>query len=454
MGGCRIQTGDCIAGNPRLSLTAEGVRLLSFLGRLPEIQEKQIKDKSKADGLAKSLVVLQAGWMILQTIARVQQHLPVSLLEINTIGHVICAFALYALWWSKPLDIKDPVLIRREEWMDKFVSLMWMCSPICWNKDDYISEIRCMNYLPPAQRVSQRNPTVTVAEEEKPKTARKDVLKPHKTHFSVGSIGARDPKKFIGPLEEFQVDADGQQLDHDVSYVISGTTINVAKEHEIFFQIQKSHQGLQHSKNYCRRALKDCDTHEPLPECAIERWRLANELVDELWIECEKRPDYSDFFFTTSSLGIFVGELIYVSDHIPNLPSLSYLGSVNVHRDMLKSVLAFAGSAYGGLHLSAWNDYFPTQEERWLWISCSLATGASGIILALFFLATQKIRAFENLEHFIRNSRTLTWMGASVLGPLFLVCRVFIVVEAFISLRRAPAEIYKTPEWSSYLPHL
>lgn len=59
MGGICIQTNsEGIPSYDQLSLTAEGVRLLSFLGRLPEIDENQIHDKSKADGLAKFLVVI------------------------------------------------------------------------------------------------------------------------------------------------------------------------------------------------------------------------------------------------------------------------------------------------------------------------------------------------------------------------------------------------------------
>ncbi|KAJ4292597.1 hypothetical protein N0V90_009260 [Kalmusia sp. IMI 367209] len=460
MGGIRIQTNhECIASHDRLSLTAEGVRLLSFLGRLPEIDEGEILDKSKADGLAKFLVLLQAGWMILQTLARVQQNLPVTLLEINTMGHVVCAFALYALWWSKPLDIKDPEVIPNEEWQDKYISLMWMCSPICWHNNDFISEIRCLEYIPPAERnVPNRAPSKITGEKsiDTPASPVDASNKPQKTQFSVGSIGASDPIKFIGPLEQFQVGADDKPLDYNVSYVVHGKSFKVAHEHTIFFELQKPHHGLQHSKVYCRRALKDCDFHDELSNAAINRWQLANLAVDDLWKECGKRPEFKNYFFTISTLteGKFVGELIYVHDHIPNFPGLSYLGSVNVHRDALKSVVALAGSAYGGLHLSAWNDFFPTQAERWLWIACALATGASGVLLALFFLATQKVKAFERLEHFIRNSKSIKWTSASIITPLFLTARIFIVVEAFISLRRQPEDVYKTPEWSEYLPHL
>jgi hypothetical protein len=190
MGGITVQAGNCVDGNPRLSLTPEGLRLLSFLGRLPRIHESQIRDKSKADGLAKTIVCLQAGWMVLQTIARLAQHLPITLLEINTNGHVLCALALYLLWWSKPLEVKDPILLPHEEWMDPYISLMWMCSPISGSKDDEISEMRCMAYSPPNQRQVVDIPAVTVEA-----NAVAEPLRTHETHFSLGSTGARDPRK-------------------------------------------------------------------------------------------------------------------------------------------------------------------------------------------------------------------------------------------------------------------
>jgi hypothetical protein len=370
----------------------------------------------------------------------------VTLLEINTIGHVICAFALYALWWSKPLEIKDPTLIRHEAWMDEFIALFYMCSPICWHNNDFISEIRCMEYTPPENRAEPRTIRSTTVEVR------------HKTHFSIGSIGAKDPQKFIGPLETFQSGGGGTQgsLDHDASYTIhTAQSFKVATEHSIFFALQEpATHGLQHSRIYCRRALSDCTYHAPLSESAIHRWRLANTLVDKLWTACVQRRTYRDYFFTTSTISTFVGELVYISDHIPNFLGISYLGSVNVHRDSLKAVLAFAGAAYGGLHLSAWDHYFPTPIERWLWISCALATGASGVLLALFFLATQKIRAFENLEHWVRSQKVVRWCGTGVFVPVFAVARVFVVVEGFASLRKQPLDVYKTPEWSNYFPHL
>jgi len=46
-----------------------------------------------------------------QSIARKVHGYPLTLLELHTLVHVICAFAMYALWFRKPLDIQEPTVI-------------------------------------------------------------------------------------------------------------------------------------------------------------------------------------------------------------------------------------------------------------------------------------------------------------------------------------------------------
>jgi hypothetical protein len=48
-----------------LTITPRGLTLLVQCGLLPVIAEKDIRDKSKADGLAKAILCLQAGCMVL-----------------------------------------------------------------------------------------------------------------------------------------------------------------------------------------------------------------------------------------------------------------------------------------------------------------------------------------------------------------------------------------------------
>ena len=76
---------DC---SRRLTLTARGAAILADRGPLPDIPEADILDKSKTNSLAKSMVIVQALWMLLQVLGRLIAGLPVTLLEVNTVAHV------------------------------------------------------------------------------------------------------------------------------------------------------------------------------------------------------------------------------------------------------------------------------------------------------------------------------------------------------------------------------
>jgi hypothetical protein len=120
----------------RVSLTAQAIRLLSQCGHLPDIYKEFIADKSKADSLAKLLVCVQAVWCLLQFIGRLASHLPVTLLEVNTLGHAICALAIYMSWWYKPLDVRDPYVLSGD-WIPSLCAYMWMCSDISKHSLDH-----------------------------------------------------------------------------------------------------------------------------------------------------------------------------------------------------------------------------------------------------------------------------------------------------------------------------
>ena len=76
--------------------------------------EEEIKDRGKSDWLAKSLVLLQTSWFIMQCIARAIGHLPVTHLEIVTLAYAAINFAIYVFWWNKPLNVNRPVRVFRK----------------------------------------------------------------------------------------------------------------------------------------------------------------------------------------------------------------------------------------------------------------------------------------------------------------------------------------------------
>ena len=76
--------------------------------------EAEIKDRGKSDWLAKSLVLLQTSWFIMQCIARAIGHLPVTHLEIVTLAYAVMNFVIYIFWWNKPLNVNRPVRVFRK----------------------------------------------------------------------------------------------------------------------------------------------------------------------------------------------------------------------------------------------------------------------------------------------------------------------------------------------------
>ncbi|PVG00179.1 hypothetical protein CPB86DRAFT_824443 [Serendipita vermifera] len=79
--------------------------------------ESEIQDRGKTDWLAKTIVMLQSGWFVIQCIARRAAHLPLSELEVITLAYTVMNVGIYAAWWDKPRNVDRPirVYIPRED---------------------------------------------------------------------------------------------------------------------------------------------------------------------------------------------------------------------------------------------------------------------------------------------------------------------------------------------------
>ena len=84
--------------------------------------EAEIKDRGKSDWLAKSLVLLQTSWFVMQCIARAIEHLPVSHLEIVTLAYAAMNFVICVFWWNKPLNVNRPVRVFRKSDVEEPIS--------------------------------------------------------------------------------------------------------------------------------------------------------------------------------------------------------------------------------------------------------------------------------------------------------------------------------------------
>lgn len=113
-----VTMGGLIIDTPELGrqyLTAEGILILATVGLLPQLNERDVIDRNKADTLAKGLVIIQLTWFLLQVLVRVVNSLPITLLEAHTSIHVGFTILIFSLWFRKPYNVQYPITISDQD---------------------------------------------------------------------------------------------------------------------------------------------------------------------------------------------------------------------------------------------------------------------------------------------------------------------------------------------------
>ncbi|KAJ4294115.1 hypothetical protein N0V90_007805 [Kalmusia sp. IMI 367209] len=104
--------------------------------------------------------------------------------------------------------------------------------------------------------------------------------------------------------------------------------------------------------------------------------------------------------------------------------------------------ISLVGLVYGGVHLAAWRNRFPTEAEQMLWrvAAAITAVGWSGFVLSLWLGRQPLLRKMCGVL-----------FGICVVPCLFV--RVYLLVESFISLRMLPKKSYDINVWAELWPH-
>ena len=78
---------------------------------MPDLSPADIEDRSKGDALSKIIAILQTTWFIVQCIARGEQRLALTELELVTLALASLNAITFAIWWHKPLGVQEPVKV-------------------------------------------------------------------------------------------------------------------------------------------------------------------------------------------------------------------------------------------------------------------------------------------------------------------------------------------------------
>ncbi|TFK62326.1 hypothetical protein BDN72DRAFT_395797 [Pluteus cervinus] len=122
------------------------------------------------------------------------------------------------------------------------------------------------------------------------------------------------------------------------------------------------------------------------------------------------------------------------------------------------------GMIFGGIHFIAWDSHFPTHVELLLWRFSSLVVLVIPFFVGLFGVLLNDIDIDPKVNRGLRRTgygpvtqavlKAFRWV-LYTLGPiLYILARISLIVQAFISLRDLQSDVFQNVAWTSYIPHL
>lgn len=463
MGGFALDCSDASEAflpdsRPHAALTAEGLRFLlkHEPDLLPSISAEQISDKSKADGLKKFLVCVQAVWFCASCITRLANALPISLLELNAMGHAACALLIYAMWWQKPLDVNEPTLIRGHK-VPPLLAYMWMSSKVS------VEGVKSYD-----MHGRLRDEFDAIWMYRYPRLGDLVVGGPRPTDAVLGPLvesrhRARvddDLKRTGPPLPTIDDDALYEMLDRHYK-AGSGQNLRLRTVTWLHAQGFLAKAGIRFPAGLGVR--KTAIDH--LSPVDLARWKLAHEAIERYHLEDDlswRHYVRSDLYDEDSRVKARVGNMLSL---IGSRPYEVWFG------------FAVAGFLYGGLHMLAWNAPFSSRLEQIFWrVAASSVTITPVLLLPVALLFDKqalgqggsdlmKLIQGRMVEHkggsivfWARIASVVLFVPVFAAGPFlwfsYVLGRVYLVVECFKNVAHLPEAVFEDVSWPAYLPHI
>ncbi|KAI5820310.1 hypothetical protein BZA77DRAFT_372432, partial [Pyronema omphalodes] len=415
---------------PYISLTPAGFLELARKGVLHPgiLDDKAIADRSKADWLAKLLVCAQALWMVFNVIGRKASGLPSTLIELNVIVHVVVMVVVYGLWWNKPLAVQNPVILNPTPELNDGHTKMLSVLISSKRTDSQVSKL-CYKI-------------VTLHEDDFPLTMISWTSE--EDYLDDNTKTRRSMFKYKHPLlfwfyRRFSCNWG--------NYRNSPISVMTAEEHHQRYSDISFPEGLGWNYHVATEKTSKSDKGKGKETIGTA---VTHTLINGE--NCSK------------GLRLQPGEVL-----------LLVKKNTHDHKKAVVTPPVFISGAtilsliYAGCHATAWNSHFPSFTERYLWRIACIFIAAGGPILLVLIAVYHVVDSFVSfLEDHVFHCRIYEiipdlprvsvliafWVLPRGCILLYTSSRIFIIVEAFISMRSLPAGAYDSVDWIEIIPHV
>ncbi|KAK0502207.1 hypothetical protein EDD18DRAFT_683932 [Armillaria luteobubalina] len=393
--------------------------------RLREIKKEDITDRSKGDYLSKFISILQISWFMVQCFARINQNLPITLLELTALSFAGMSIIARCLWLHKPLNVKYHIYVGECN------SSQSSSAPPPEPGSDH-EECKLSSYQStpaPAHEGPSSLPSEPTSQESKYFSFLKgyaDTIK-GKVFQTVNGISS-DPMKWRATAASLFM-----LLLRIPIYVLLGSMIMAVSV--LVGSVIVVVSVLVGSPFIAVIAVVLVFGFVGLLSCAVVIIILIIILTLTVGVVAIVR--------LTRYLPVWIkGQSLTESeDSVQGLDRFSCGGSKRTGtRD---AVLFVIGSIFGAIHCIAWSFDFPSHAEMLLWRISSL----SALLLPMLVSLVSSV--------FTRCAKRKDGITVPVFAMLYayITARSILIVLAFMQLRSLPPLALSNVQWTDYIPH-
>ena len=119
---------------------------------------------------------------------------------------------------------------------------------------------------------------------------------------------------------------------------------------------------------------------------------------------------------------------------------------------LVSMLVTLCPAVFGAIHVASWNIKLLSNVEQWLWRASALYCLAAGVLVVLCDVLSNWCEERSWIPK--STAEALDTFFALLIPSLYIIARLFMIVEVFLSLRALPASAYESVQWSSFIPHI